>query len=183
MALTATIYHWIIELSDVDRSVYETLDLRVAMHPSETGPHLVTRVIAYARSFEEGITFSPGGVSGSNDPAVMVRDPSGVIQHWIDIGSPSADRIHRANKACDRVSIFTHHGAAQLQKEMTTREIHRLETVQAWSVPRVLVDKLATKLERTMKWTLLFTGGELYVTIGSETFSGAIEPVVLTELK
>ncbi len=180
MALTATIYHWLIDLSDVDRGVYEQLDLRAAMHPSETPAHLVTRVIAYAYSYEEGITFSAAGVAGSSDPAVMVRDHGGQIRHWIDIGTPSADRIHRARKACDRVSIFTHHDQGLLVKEMQSREIFKLDSVQAWSVHRPLVNELASKLERNMKWGMVFTGGELYATVGAETLSG---PIVAIDLQ
>ena len=58
MALTATIYHLAIALSDVDRGVYESLDLRVAQHPSETMRYLLTRTLAYCFSYEEGIAFS-----------------------------------------------------------------------------------------------------------------------------
>lgn len=57
MALTATIYHFTIQLADVDRAVYETLQLKVARHPSETAEYLVTRVLAYCLEFAEGISF------------------------------------------------------------------------------------------------------------------------------
>ena len=46
MALGSTVYHLEIELSDVDRGVYETLSLKAAQHPSETPGYLVARVLA-----------------------------------------------------------------------------------------------------------------------------------------
>jgi uncharacterized protein YaeQ len=52
MALSATVYHLQVDLSDVDRGVYEALDLRVARHPSETMRYLLTRVIAYCLCYE-----------------------------------------------------------------------------------------------------------------------------------
>ena len=45
MALTSTIYTFDLTLSDVDRGCYETLALRVAMHPSESPEYFVTRVL------------------------------------------------------------------------------------------------------------------------------------------
>ena len=76
MALSATVYHFQIELSDVDRGVYQSLDLRVARHPSESTPYLLTRVIAYALLFEEGIAFTKG-LSTSEEPALWVKDLQG----------------------------------------------------------------------------------------------------------
>src|SRR3954452_17255865 len=102
MALSATVYHLQIELSDVDRGVYEALDLRVARHPSETMRYLLTRTIAYCLIYEEGIAFSKG-LSTTDEPAVWVKDPGGLVLVWIDIGTPSAERLHKASKAAERL--------------------------------------------------------------------------------
>src|SRR6478735_6272698 len=98
MALTATIYHFQITLSDVDRGVYEALDLRVARHPSETMRYLVTRTLAYCLSYEEGIAFSKGGLSSVEEAPVSIRDATGVLRAWIDVGSPSAERLDKNSK-------------------------------------------------------------------------------------
>ena len=50
MALTATMHHIEVALSDVDRGVYEALDLRVAQHPSESMRYLLTRTLATRRT-------------------------------------------------------------------------------------------------------------------------------------
>jgi uncharacterized protein YaeQ len=55
MALTATIYQFTVELSHVDRGIYETLDLRVARQPSEAAEYMVTRLLAYCLEYAEGI--------------------------------------------------------------------------------------------------------------------------------
>ena len=44
-----------IRLADVDRGVYTDLDLRIARHPSEDNPYLLTRVLAYCLEYSEGI--------------------------------------------------------------------------------------------------------------------------------
>src|SRR5882762_8474744 len=98
MALTATIHNFEIELADSDRNRYESLALRVARHPSESEEYLVTRVLAYALEFTEGIAFSRG-LSEPDEPAISVRDLTGVLRAWIEIGTPDAARLHKASKA------------------------------------------------------------------------------------
>src|SRR4051794_22055009 len=115
MALTATVHHFEIVLADVDRGVYETLDLRVAQHPSETDTRLVVRTLAYCLSHEEGIAFSKGGLSSTEEAPIAVHDPTGRLLRWIDVGAPSAERLHKASKAAP-VSIYTHE-LAQLRRQ------------------------------------------------------------------
>ena len=95
VALSSTIYTFDIDLNDADRRVYETLALRVARHPSESEPYLLTRVLAYALEYTEGIGFSRG-LSEPDEPAIFVRDLTGAIRVWIEIGTPDAERLHRA---------------------------------------------------------------------------------------
>src|SRR5512140_468646 len=98
MALQATVYNFDVELTDTDRQVYESLALRVARHPSESEEYLVARLLAYLLEYTEGIEFSRG-VSDPDEPTIAVRDLTGAITTWIDIGTPDAARLHKASKA------------------------------------------------------------------------------------
>src|SRR4051794_37949092 len=98
MALGATVYRFEIDLSDVDRDVYRVLDLRLARHPSESEPFLLVRTIAYCLFYEEGIAFSRG-LSTAEEPAIWVKNRQDNVTLWLEIGSPSRDRIHKASKA------------------------------------------------------------------------------------
>src|SRR5436190_10851843 len=107
MALTATIYNFDVELADTDRHVYESLSLRLARHPSESEEYLVARLLAYLLEFAEGIEFSRG-VSTPEEPAIAIRDLTGTIRTWIDVGTPDAERLHKAAKTGARVAVYTH---------------------------------------------------------------------------
>lgn len=174
MALGATIFHFTITLSDVDRSVYETLDLRVAKHPSESMRYLLTRTLAYALSYEEGIAFSKGGVSSNEEAPISVHDPTGILMAWTDIGAPSADRLHKASKASRRVALFTHVDIAQLRREAGTRPIHKLEDIEVWRVEPKFLDELETKVDRHTTLELVRNDGQLYVTVGGSVLEGTI---------
>src|SRR5687767_15943874 len=105
MALTATIYNFDVELADNDRSVYESLALRVAQHPSESNEYLIARVLAYLLEYQEGIEFSRG-VSEPDEPTISVRDLTGRLTTWIEIGTPDSSRLHKASKAAGRVAVY-----------------------------------------------------------------------------
>src|SRR5882757_694817 len=157
MALGATIYHFRITLSDVDRGVYETLDLRVARHPSETLRYLITRTLAYCLSFEDGIAFSKGGLSSAEEAPLSVRDATGVLRAWIDIGQPSAERLHKASKAAGRVALFTHVELPVLLREASARTIHRVEQIEVFCLEAPFLDALDEKLTKNSKFELVRT--------------------------
>lgn len=173
MALTATIYNFDIDLADADRGVYETLALRVARHPSESEEYLLTRVLAYAVEFVEGIEFSRG-LSDPDEPTICVRDLTGRLQVWIEIGTPDAARLHKAAKAAPRVAVYTHKDPEQLVGRLKGERIHRAEAIELWAVDRRLIAQLATRLDRRMTFAMSVTDRELYVSIGSDTLTGAL---------
>jgi uncharacterized protein YaeQ len=174
MALTATIYTFDIQLTDVDRAVYETLDLRVARHPSETEASVVTRVLAYCLEYAEGISFSKG-ISDPEDPAIAVRDLTGAMRVWIDIGAPDAARVHRAGKVAERVVVYTHKDPEQLMRQWSGERIHRLEELELYSVPASLLEPFVDRLARRMAFALSVSGKDLYITMDDGTIEGTIE--------
>jgi uncharacterized protein YaeQ len=174
MAAGATIYVFSVRLADADRGVYETLNLRLARHPSETAGFLLTRLLAYCLEFTEGIAFSRG-LSEPDEPAIAVRDLTGALQTWIDIGNPEATRLHKAAKAARRVVVFAHRDADAWLTRLQGQHIHRGTALEIRIPGRELLDALASRLERRMDFDLAVAGQMLYVTIAEQTFSGALE--------
>jgi uncharacterized protein YaeQ len=172
VALAATIYNFEIELADVDRGVYEALSLKAARHPSETGEHLVTRVLAYCLELTEGIGFSRG-LAHPDDPAISVRDLTGALLSWIDIGLPDASRLHRASKAAPRVAVYTHK-AQQLLNQLAGERIHRAEALELYAIDPGLVSGVVSRLERRSAFDLSVSGGHLFLSIGEASFDGEV---------
>jgi uncharacterized protein YaeQ len=178
MALTATIYNFEIQLSDVDRGVYQALSLKAARHPSETEEHLATRVLAYCLEFTEGISFSRG-VSNPDEPAISVRDLTGTYRAWIDVGSPDAARLHKASKAAPRVAVYTHKAPALLLAQLAGERIHRAESLELYSFDRELIAGFVSRLERRTAFDLSVTDQHLFISIDGATLSGEVERHVL----
>lgn len=176
MALSATIYVFEIELADSDRAVYETLELRVARHPSESSEYLLTRVLAYCLEYTEGIAFSRG-LSDPDEPAIAVRDLTGALRAWIEVGSPDAARLHRASKAAPRVAVYAHRNAVQLAARYAGERIHRSESLELYALDSDWVAARAAQLARRMKLALTVAAQHLYLTIAGDTTAAAIERV------
>jgi uncharacterized protein YaeQ len=179
LALTATLYNFEINLSDVDRNVYETIAFKAAQQPSETDDSMIARVLAYALEYAEGIGFS-GGISEADQPAIFVRDLTGALKVWIDIGVPDAARVHKASKAAPRVAVYTHKDPRTLIKALSGERIHRAEALELYALDRELIGELVSRLDRRMRFDLSVTDGHLYATIGGETLAGTVERLALS---
>jgi len=173
MALGATIYNFDIDLADADRGVYESLALRVPRHPSESEEYLVTRILAYLLEYADGIAFSRG-VSEPDEPAIVVRDLTGAITAWVEVGTPDAARLHKASKAAGRVAVYTHKDPAQFLRQLAGERIHNSGALELYAIDRALVDALVARLDRRVAMSVSVTDREMYVSIGAENLTGAV---------
>ncbi len=179
VALPATVRKFEITLSDADRGVYETLDWRIAQHPSESERYLVARVLARALEHAEGLEFSKGGVSDDDEPALVQRDLRGDLVAWIEIGTPTPERLHKASKASPRVAVYAWKDPARLAAQIAEHGVHRADEIELYAVPVALLDGVAATLERTNRWELAISGRVVYLTIANASFEGAIERISL----
>jgi uncharacterized protein YaeQ len=163
-----------VRLADTDRAINASLTIRAARHPSETAEYLVTRLLAYCLEYRDGIAFSKG-LSDPDEPAIVVRDLTGVLQAWIEVGSPDAERLHRAAKAAPDVAVYTHRGLDALQARLAGERIHRSPEIRLRAVDPELHAALVARLDRRMNFDLTVADRMLYVSLGEETLTGALE--------
>jgi uncharacterized protein YaeQ len=173
MALTATIYSFQIELADIDRGVYKTLGLRLARQPSETVEYMLTRLFAYCLEYTEGIEFTEG-VAAGDQPAVRVRDLTGRVTSWIEVGMPDAQRLHRGSKLAGRAAVYTHRNVSQVLAELSGKHIHRAEEIPVYDFGRGFAEDVAATLQRRTDASLSVVERQLYLTMGGHSFSTAV---------
>ncbi|HVT04138.1 MAG TPA: YaeQ family protein [Thermoanaerobaculia bacterium] len=173
MALTATVYNFNVELADIDRSVYETLDLRVAQQPSETIEYMATRVLAYCLEYCEGIELTQG-VAAGDEPAVLVRDLTGRVTAWIEVGLPDAERLHRGSKLAGRVAVYTHREPRQLLSQLSGKKIHRSDEIPIYAFDKRFMDELCPLIEKRTRLSLSVTERQLYMDVAGHTFNSTL---------
>jgi uncharacterized protein YaeQ len=171
MAEAPTLRRFRVSLSDVDRGVYEALDLRVSQHPSETWTSVIVRVLARCLHHGPGLEFSPGGVSSTEEPAIVQRDPTGALLTWIEVGVPSVERLHRATQRADEVWIYPTRDWKRAGHEWTKGRIHAREKITVVTLPAEQLEALARVESRVQDWELTRNDGSLYVQREGETLT------------
>lgn len=174
MAQPSSLLRFQVELSDVDRGVYETIDFRVAKHPSETNHFLLSRVFAYLLNFEDELNFAPGGLSDTEDPALAIEDPRGGFRLCIEIGSPSTRRLHKAMKLSSKVKVYTYKDPRSLLAEIRSGDIYNVEELEVFSFNPKFLDQIAENLARDNKWVLLLSSDVMTLSIGSLCLTGEV---------
>jgi uncharacterized protein YaeQ len=173
MALGATMRRFEIALADSDRGVYEELDLRVAQHPSESDRFLVARVIARALEHGERVEFGRG-VSTDDEPAIWQRDLRGDLVAWIEVGAPSPERLHKASKTGARVAVYAWRDPAGLAAAIVEEKVHRAEAIEVYGLDAGFLDAIAAGLERSNRWELAVSGGELFLGTAAGQHQGTV---------
>lgn len=174
MALSATVINFTLELADIDRNVYDTLEFRLAQHPSENTNRVVVRVLARALAHQEGLEFGRG-LSNVEEPALWLKDAVGHIKLWIDVGAPSASRLHRASKHADKVLVVTDKNTVGLKKEWSGQRIHRAEDLAVVQLPPSLTDALAERVDKQNHWVITLTDGYLNIGVGDKSLDAQLK--------
>lgn len=174
MAQTATLYTFTIQLADMDRAVYADFELRVARQPSETAEFMLTRVLAYCLEYQEGIELTEG-VAAVDEPAVLVRDLTGRITAWIEIGAPDAERLHRGHKLAGRAALYTHRDPGPLLAQYAGKKIHRAAELPVHVLGKSFIASAAAKLQRRARLAVSVTERQLYLDIDGDNLSTTIE--------
>jgi uncharacterized protein YaeQ len=165
MALTATMRRFEVALADSDRGVYETLDLRVAQHPSESDRYLVARVVARALEHDEGVEFSRG-LDADDEPALWRRDLRGDLLAWIEVGAPSPDRLHKASKSGARIAVYGWKNVEGLAAELVEADVYKASAIELFALDAAFLDAVVAGLERNNRWGLSIAGGTVYLEVG-----------------
>jgi uncharacterized protein YaeQ len=168
------LYRFQIELSDVDRGVYESLDLRVSQHPSETPPYLLSRVLAYALSYQPGLEFSPSGLSDPDAAALKAMGAHEAVDLWIEIGNPSARKLHKAMKIAKRVVVYTYKSPEVLIDDIKNNDVHRASEISIYAFDADFLLALEHRLQKNNRWSILQHQGHLDIDAGGETVSGDV---------
>lgn len=174
MALPSKVYKASIQLSDIDRGVYEALQATVAQHPSETEERLVARLLAYAIFHEPELTFTKG-ISATDEPDLWVKRADDRVRLWVEVGLPEPDRIIKASRHSERVALLACGRNLAIWDQQQLPKLEKLANLAVISIDQVLIARLAAQLERTITWSVTITEGTLYLAIGEETLEAPIQ--------
>lgn len=167
MALPSTVYRATVQLSHVDRGIYETLATTIARHPSETAERVVLRLLAYALCFEEGLEFTKGICAG-DEPDLWLKGPDGRISLWIEVGMPDPERLVKACRHTERAVLLA---CGPNRFRWDAQHLGKLTGISNLTVIGLdygFISQLAAGLERSINWELTVSDGVLYLAANGE---------------
>lgn len=169
-----TLFKFQIDLSDIPRARYETLEFRTARHPSESGQYFLTRILAYILNFEEELVFAPTGLHDPDAAAINIPDLNGGYNCLIEIGNPSARKLHKATKTSKTVKVYTYKNPLTLIEEIKIEKVHRGSEIEIYSLSPSFLAALESYIKNNNRWALLFNDGTISIQIGEDSISGEL---------
>ena len=177
MAKPSTIYRANIQLSDIDRGLYESLQVTVAQHPSETEERLLVRLLAYALFYEPELTFTKG-VGAGDEPDLWLKGPDGRVKLWIEVGLPDAERLIKASRHAEHVALCAFGSAQSVWLKQQLPTLSGVANLTIISLEQPFLQSLTARLQRSISWSLTVTEGILYLNIDGDTLESAVTHVM-----
>ena len=180
MSLKATVYKLELQISDLDRHYYQTHKLTLAQHPSETEQRMMVRALAFALHADDALSFGRG-LSSEDEPDLWLRDLTGEIELWIDVGQPDESRIRRACGRARKVVIYTYSGhGAQIWWDKIGASLARNKNLEVVNLPGPACQNLAALAGRTMNLQCIIQEGQIQLM--DATTAVEIEPAIWLSL-
>lgn len=179
MALPSSIYRVNIQLSDVDRGVYESLQATVARHPSETEERLVARLLAYAIFYEPELSFTKG-VGAGDEPDLWLKGPDGRVLLWVEVGLPEPDRLIKASRHATSVALIACGKALPHWEQQHLLKLAGVPNLTIVRFDHTLINPLASGLDRSINWSITITDGTLYLNSGDQALTAAVQERTVT---
>ncbi|UTW01850.1 YaeQ family protein [Amphritea atlantica] len=170
MALKPTIYKVELQLSDTDRHCYETCNLTLAQHPSETLQRMMVRLLVYGINYHQDLSFTRG-LSSTDEPELWQVGPDGMVEHWIELGQVSPERLRKAVSRAPKISLYAYGREVDIWWDKQGRTIAELPKVKAWRFHDSDVTQLDAFVSRTMQLSLTISDGELFLSDNSNHLS------------
>ncbi|MVW71054.1 YaeQ family protein [Bordetella sp. 15P40C-2] len=163
MALRATIYKADLNIADTDRHYYDSHALTIARHPSETDERMMVRLLAFGLHAQDGLAFTKG-LSETDEPDVWLKDLTGAIDLWIEVGQPDERRILKACGRAQQVVVYCYGGhASSVWWEGVRNKLERARNLRVMHLPSAQTRELAALAERTMVVNINVQDGEAFV--------------------
>lgn len=164
MALKPTIYKFGLSLSDLDREYYDSLNLTVALHPSETIERMMARVLAYCINAQERLSFAKS-LSDTEEPDLWLKTLDDQIELWIDVGEPSFERMKKSARIAQRVKVYSFNTKSELWWQGVSNSLRNLP-IDVYQFSWEAMAKLATIVDRGTEASITISEASAYIATG-----------------
>jgi uncharacterized protein YaeQ len=168
MALKATIYKADLNIADMDRNYYQEHALTIARHPSETEERVMIRLLAFALHADEGLAYGKD-LFDVEEPALWLKDLTGAIQTWIEVGQPDERRLMKASGRAEHVVVYSYSAVSHLWFKQIAKQIDRARNITIVNIPAETSAALEKMAKRSMQIQCTIQDGQVWLTDGVDT--------------
>jgi uncharacterized protein YaeQ len=168
MAIKATIYKADLSIADMDRNYYQEHSLTIARHPSETDERVMIRVLAYALHADPALAFTKD-LFDVDEPALWLKDLTGAIDLWIEVGQPDEKRLLKAAGRAEKVIVYSYSATSSIWFKGIANKIERAKNVSVINIPAEISAQLEKMASRSMALQCTIQDGQVWLTDGTDT--------------
>ena len=168
MALKAKIYKATINLADMDREYYDTINLTIAQHPSETEQRMMVRLIAFILNAHEDLQFGKG-LSDEDEAAIWQINYSSVIDLWVELGQIDNKRLKKACSRSKKVKLYCYGSSVDIWWSQNQSKMRQFEQLTIEQFSTETTDALVKLVDRNMDFQCSIQDGQLWLNSGDET--------------
>ncbi len=168
MALKATIFRAEVQVADMERNYYGTHALTLARHPSENDERMMVRLLAFALNAHERLEFG-SSIGNGDEPDLWLKDLTGSIDLWIDVGLPDEKRIRRACGRAGRVLVYSYGRGADLWWKQSEESLARSGNLEVVDLPQEATRGLARLAKRSMQLNCTIQDAQVWLADAHES--------------
>jgi uncharacterized protein YaeQ len=179
MAIKATIFKANLQIADMERHYYQDHALTLAQHPSETDERMMVRLLAFALHANEFLDFGQG-MTADDEADLWLKDLTGSIELWIDVGIPDEKLIRKACGRAKQVIVYAYGGrTAEMWFAQNSAQFERLTNLTIINLPSASTRAIAKLAQRNMQLQCTIQDGQVWLSDGKESVQ--VEQVRLKE--
>ncbi len=167
MAIKATVFKVNLQIADMERHYYQDHTLTLVRHPSETDERLMVRLLAFALHAHEYLEFGQG-MTIEDEADLWLKDLTGLIELWIDVGIPDEKLIRKACGRSNQVVLYCYGGrVADMWFAQNSPQFARQDNLTVINLPVASTQALAKLAQRNMSLQCTIQDGQVWISDGS----------------
>ncbi len=160
MAINSTINKVTLDIADMDRQYYQSHELTLAQHPSETHFRFMIRLIVFIKNAHEQLKFTKG-LCQDEEPELWQKSLTDEIELWIEFGQPDEKRIRKACGRAKHVIIYCYH--EKKAKVWWQQQQQKLQRFNNLSIQFITAPGIEELYQRSMHLQCSLEDNSLYI--------------------
>lgn len=162
MALKSTIFKAELQIADMDRQYYDGHALTIARHPSETDERMMVRILAFIKHAHEALAFGKG-LSADDEADLWLKDLTGAIDLWIEVGQPDEKRLLKACGRSSKVVVYSYSSMSNIWWSQIAAKVERAKNLSVFNLPAATSQALTKLAQRNMQLQCTIQDGQIWI--------------------